>query len=58
MTCVSKEADLKFDDKTSVLSNIVTGIPFLIKFKPIHTPWIPDPTIPTDLHLYFSIGNL
>jgi hypothetical protein len=29
----------------------VTGIPFLINWRPVQTPWIPDPTMPTDLHL-------
>ena len=37
--------------KSSFLSKIVTGIPFLLNCKPIQTPCMPAPIIPTELHL-------
>ena len=52
------EAALNSLDKGSCLSKIVTGIPFLINCNPVQTPWIPEPIIPTDLHLFFSTWEL
>ena len=39
----------------SFLSKIVTGTPFLINCKPMHTPCIQAPIMPTELHLYLLI---
>ena len=51
MASITIRGSLKFVRKGSCLSNIVTGIPFLINCRPVHTPCIPEPIIPTDLHL-------
>ncbi len=38
----------------SFLSNIVVGIFFLSNWRPVQTPWIPAPIIPTDEHILYA----
>ena len=45
------DAALNSLESGSCLSKIVTGMPLLINCRPVQTPCMPEPMIPTDLHL-------